>query len=166
MFIKKFDFHKAVGKNVTYSRDPHRKYCQGAPGNLVDGVRGPQVYKSVEWTAWHGKPVDIVVDMGQTEPYSSVILGFLSAKPSYIFLPQNVTVSVSEDGVNYVEVASQEYGIEEKDAPDTVSDFVLSFSATSAKYLKLTVTPVLQMPDWHYAAGKRTFFFLDEIIVK
>lgn len=166
IFTKKFDFHKAVGADVTYSRDPHRSYCQGAPGNLVDGVRGPDVFRSVEWTAWNGDPVDIVVDMEQTDPYSSVTLGLLSNKGSYIFLPQSVTVSVSEDGTRYTEVADHEYGIEDKDSPDTAIDCVLSFPQTSARYLKITIVPVQAMPQWHYAAGRRSFFFLDEIIVK
>ena len=151
---------------MTYSRDPHRSYCQGAPGNLVDGVRGPDVFRSVEWTAWNGDPVDIVVDMEQTDPYSSVTLGLLSNKGSYIFLPQSVTVSVSEDGQRYTEVADHEYGIEDKDSPDTAIDCVLSFPQTSARYLKITIVPVQAMPQWHYAAGRRSFFFLDEIIVK
>ncbi len=166
VFARKFDFHKAVGKNVTYSRNPHPKYCQSAPLNMVDAVRGPAVYKSVEWTAWHGKPVDIIVDMEQTEPYSSVTLGLLSNKPSYIFLPQSIAVSVSEDGENYTEVISQRYEIEGKDAPDTVVDRTLTFPETSARYVKISVVPVEAMPEWHYAPGKRTYFFLDEIIVK
>ena len=166
MFSRKFDFHKAVGKNVTFSREPHRKYSEGAPLSFVDAVRGPSVYKSAEWVAWHGAPVDIIVDMDQTEPYSSVTLGLLSNKPSYIFLPQRLSVAVSEDGENYNEVAAMDYDIEGQDAPDTVVDRTLEFPATSARYLKVTVTPVEAMPDWHYAPGKRTFVFIDEVIVK
>ena len=41
-----------------------------------------------------------------------------------------------------------------------------SFAETSSRYLKLTVTPVPSIPEWHYAAGRRTYFFIDEIIVK
>ena len=166
IFSRKFDFHKAVGKNVTFSREPHRKYSEGAPLSFVDAVRGPSVYKSVEWVAWHGAPVDIIVDMDQTEPYSSVTLGLLSNKPSYIFLPQRLSVAVSEDGENYSEVAARDYDIEGQDAPDTVVDRTLEFPATSARYVKVTVTPVEAMPDWHYAPGKRTFVFIDEVIVK
>ena len=166
IFSRKFDFHKAVGKNVTFSREPHRKYSEGAPLSFVDAVRGPSVYKSVEWVAWHGAPVDIIVDMDQTEPYSSVTLGLLSNKPSYIFLPQRLSVAVSEDGENYNEVAALDYDIEGQDAPDTVVDRTLEFPATSARYVKVTVTPVEAMPDWHYAPGKRTFVFIDEVIVK
>ena len=166
VFSRKFDFHKAVGKKVTYSRNPHWRYNAAAPANLVDAVRGPQIYKSIEWTAWHGSPVDIIVDMEETHPYRSVTLGCLSDKPSYIFLPYSVVVSVSEDGQTYQEVASQEYGVEAKDAPDKLADLTLAFDETSSRYVKLTVTPVPAVPEWHYAAGRRTYFFVDEIIVK
>ena len=166
VFTRRFDFHKAVGRNVTYSCAPHKSYSQSAPGNLVDGVRGPNVHKSVEWTAWHGKPVDLILDMEHANSYGNVILGVMSNKPSHIFLPQSVVVAVSDDGECYSDVASVEYGIEDKDAPDGLKDCVLSFPKTSARYLKITVTPVQKMPQWHYAAGRRAFFFLDEIIVK
>ena len=165
VFSRKFDFHKAVGKPVTYSREPHRKYNPGSLYSLVDAVRGPEVYKSSEWVAWHGAPVEITIDMEQTEPYSSVILGLLSVKPSYIFLPEKIVVSVSEDGESFAEVAAQEYEIEGKDAPDTVTDFILSFPEKSARFIKVTVTPVQEMPEWHYNPGGRTFVFIDEIMV-
>ena len=163
---RKFDFHKAVGKNVTFSRKPHKKYCGGFPYSFVDAVRGTNVYKSVEWVAWNGKPIDIIVDMDQTEPYSSVTAGFLSNKSSYIFLPQSLAVAVSEDGENYSEVADAYYGVEPEDAPDDITDLTLSFPETTARYIKLTVTPVEAVPQWHHASGRRTFVFIDEIIVK
>jgi hexosaminidase len=166
VFSRKFDFHKAVGKPVTYSREPHRKYNPGSLYSLVDAVRGPEVYKSSEWVAWHGKPVDIIIDLEQTESCSSITVGMLSNKPSYIFLPQRLSVAVSEDGVEYAEVAVQDYGVEDKDAPDKASDLTLSFPAASARFVKVIVTPVQAIPDWHYAAGKRTFVFVDEIIVR
>ena len=165
IFTKKFDFHKATGKTVTYSRQPHRRYSATAPGGLVDAVRGPEVFKSVEWTAWNGKPFDIIVDMEETQPYSSVTLGLVSNKPSYLFLPKAISVAVSDDGVAYADVAAQEYEIEGKDDPDTLAERTLSFSETSARYLKITVTPVPANPEWHYAPGKSTFVFIDEIIV-
>jgi hexosaminidase len=165
-FTRKFDFHKAIGKEVTFSREPHKRYNQGAPFSFVDAVRGPNVYKSTEWVAWHGKPVEITVDMEQTEPYSSVTLGMLSNKPSYIFLPEKIAVSVSEDGENFTEVAAQDYGIEAKDAPDNITDLTLSFAETSARFVKVTVTPVQSMPEWHYKPGARTYVFIDEIMVR
>ena len=166
IFTRDFDFHKAVGKKVTYSRNPHRSYSNGAPNSLVDAVRGPEIFKSVEWTAWHGKPFDLFVDMEGTDAYSSVALGFICNKPSYIFLPYKIEVAVSEDGKSYTPVASQNYEIEGQNDPDTLVERTLSFTQTGARYMKVSIYPVETIPDWHYASGKRTFVFLDEIIVK
>lgn len=166
VYSKKFDFHKAIGKNVTFSRKPHPKYCSGAPYCLVDALRGPQIFKSQEWIAWNGDSVDITIDMEDSQPYSSVTLGMIADKPSYIFFPTRLAVSVSEDGENYSEVATQEYGVEGKESPDCMKDFILTFPETAARYVKVTVVPVEYIPDWHYAAGKRTYVFMDEIIVK
>ena len=165
-FVRKFDFHKAVGKELTFSRKAHRNYSAAAPANLIDGVRGPKVFKSIEWTAWHGKPVDLMIDMAETQPYSSVTLGMLTDKPSHIFFPTKIAVAVSEDGENYTEIAAQEYELEGKDDPDGTKDFTVSFAETSARYLKVTVEPTAAMPEWHHKKGGATFIFLDEIIVR
>ena len=165
VLTKKFDFNKATGADITFSRKPHARYTPASPKALVDGLRGPQVYKSQEWTAWHGKPVDIVLDMKKAQSFSSVVLGMLSNKPSYLFLPESVTISVSEDGKEYREVAAESYGVESKDSPDVATDLQISFAKVKARYVKVSITPVKTIPDWHYAAGKRTFVFVDEIMI-
>ncbi len=165
MVVKEFVSHKAIGKNVVFSRPPHPKYVYESPVSLTDGVKGPDVFKSVEWTGWHGRDFEMTVDMGETEPYSSVSVGVLSDKPSYVFNPEKVTVSVSEDGVEFTEVAAQEYAVDGADVPDEASVLTLTFPETAARYVRVKVTPVQKIPDWHIAAGKRTFVFIDEVVV-
>ena len=166
-YTRRFDFHKAIGKKVTFSREVNTRYAKGGDVNLTDGVRANEVHKSVDWTAWRGDAVDLVVDMESTEPYSSVSFGMLSNKSSRIFLPVKLVIAVSEDGVNYTEVASQEYEIEPKDAPDDhITEYSFSFPETSARYIKVTGTPVEVLPEWHYNAGARVYIFFDEIIVR
>lgn len=165
-FERKYQFHKAVGADLSFSRAPHRRYCAGAPANLVDAIRGPQVFKRVEWTAWHGDPVDVTVDLKEVTSCSSVTLGFISDKPSYVFLPEHVSVAVSENGEDFVEVASKEHGVEKEDDPDILADFTYDFQQVQARFVKVTITPVKVLPEWHYAAGKRSYFFMDEIMVK
>ena len=47
-----------------------------------------------------------------------------------------------------------------------LKEFTLSFPETSARYIKLTASPVQSIPEWHYAAGRKTYVFIDEIIVR
>ena len=158
--------HKALGKSVTWSRRPHPRYVSGLPESLVDGIRGPQIFKSEEWGAWNGGPVSLTIDMEQTEPYSSVTVGMISDKPSYVFFPEKIVVEVSEDGENFHEVAVADNGVENETDPDMLKDFILTFPETTARYIKVTIEPVKNIPDWHYAAGRRTYIFVDELIVR
>ena len=146
--------HKALGKTVTYSRRPHPRYASGLPQSLVDGIRGPQIFKSQEWGAWNGDPVSLTIDMGQAEPFSSVTVGMISDKPSYVFFPEKITVEVSEDGENFREFGKADIGVPDDTEPDELAD------------LRITITPVKNIPDWHYAAGRRTYVFVDELIVR
>ena len=50
--------------------------------------------------------------------------------------------------------------------PDTLVDRSYDFAQVNAQYVRVKLTPVQSIPDWHYASGKRTFVFVDEIIVK
>ena len=158
--------HKALGKKVTCSRKPHPRYSAGVPQSLVDGIRGPQIFKSQEWGAWNGDPVSMTIDMEQTVPYSSVTVGMISDKPSYVFFPEKIAVAVSDDGVNFSEVAVVDNEVDGDDDPDVVKDFTLSFPETSARYIRITINPVKSIPDWHYAAGRRTYIFVDELLVR
>ena len=165
-YTRRFDFHKAVGKNVTFSKNVNTRYAQGGAVNLTDGIRATEVHKSADWTAWRGGTVELVVDMEDTEPYSSVSFGMLSNKASRIFLPVKLVVAVSEDGLNYKEVASEEYDVESKDAPDDqITEYSFSFPETDARYIKVSGTSVDAMPEWHYNAGASAYVFFDEIMV-
>ena len=158
--------HKALGKRVTYSRRHHPRYANGLPQSLVDGIRGPQIFKSEEWGAWNGDQFAVTIDMDQTEPYRSVTVGMISDKPSYVFFPEKIAVAVSEDGENFTEVAVLDNGVEGENDPDVLKDFTLTFPETSARYIKVTVVPVQSIPEWHYASGRRTYAFIDELIVR
>lgn len=166
VFTRKCDFHKASGKKITFSRAAHRAYCKGGTDALVDGIRGTEQFKGIEWIGWYAAPFHVDIEMGGAESYSSVTVGLLNHKPSFIFLPERISVSVSEDGQTYTEVAAEDYGVEKKDNPDGLTELTLSFPETSAKYVRVAMVPVEKLPEWHHAAGSRSFIFVDEIIVK
>ena len=45
-------------------------------------------------------------------------------------------------------------------------DYTLTFSQTSAKYLKVIAGCCTSLPEWHPGAGHPAFLFVDEVIVK
>ena len=103
--------------------------------------------------------------MKAQEQISSVAVGSFRNQLDNIFLPERLVVAVSTDGVNYTEVASQKYEVEQE-APNCLVDITLTFPETAARYVKVTVTPLAKMPDWRQQDGNSAYAFVDEIIVK
>ena len=161
----RFDSHKALGAKLTNSQPPHRRYRYGLPTCLTDGLRGTENFRNEAWAAWRGTPVDLLVELKQEQTITSVAAGVLRNQMDNIFLPERLAVSVSVDGVNFTEVASQTYEVEEK-AENCLMDLVLTFPETSAKYVKLTFVPLAKMPEWRQQDGNSAYAFIDEIIVK
>ncbi|MBQ5602969.1 MAG: family 20 glycosylhydrolase [Bacteroidales bacterium] len=164
-FVKPFTFHKAVGRQIVSSAAPHKSYKYSYPGNLLDGVRSACVYKSGDWAGWR-KPFEVVIDMEGSGPYSTVTLGTLLAQASYILGPAYISVMVSEDGKEFVEVVRKEYEPVKHDEDDVAVDYEVAFPETSARYLKVAAGAVTAMPEWHFAAGRTGSLFIDEVIVK
>lgn len=164
-FTCKFDSHKALGAGLEYSCPPHRRYRYGLPTCLTDGIRGTESFKTASWAAWRGTPVDLTVRMKSEEKISRVDVGVLRDQKSNIFFPESIVVSVSVDGVNFVEVASQSYDADFQ-ADNFLGELTLSFPEVAARFVRLTVRPLAQMPQWHSSEGNSAYVFLDEIIVR
>ena len=136
------------------------------PFGFVNGIRSSVVYKSGEWTAWRKTPVDIIVDMEQTEPYSSVAVGMLCDNAAHIFFPTRIVVSVSDDGEEFTVVAEEEYEVGPKEPNAVLKDFQFVFPQTSARFVKVHMEPVMSIPQGHNGAGTPAYMFVDEIMVR
>ena len=119
--VKRFTHHKALGCEVSLLTQPKERYAGGAPTSLTDGVRGGENFNSAEWSGWQGDPIEVVVDLMGQQEYSSVVLSTIINKPSYLFNPLSIRISISEDGVDYSEIAYQEYPCENVSDPDQKS---------------------------------------------
>ena len=165
-FVKSFNFNKANGRQLVSSSEPHKSYVYSFPENLFDGIRAAEVYKSGEWAGWRTRPFEVVIDMEESKPYASVTVGTLKAQASNIVGPAYVSVMTSEDGVNFIEVAREDYQMENTAQDDCAVDYTVTFPETSARYLKVSAGVVNKLPDWHFNAGKSGNLFVDEVIVE
>ena len=165
VFSKTFGSHKAMAKNAEVTSAAHHNYNAGLPHSLTDGIRGTFNYKSTDWAGWYTGPFEAVIDMAG-ETYSTVTLGTVSVKYDWIFCPESIVISTSDDGKTFTEVAKAVYGPEKEEAPNELKEYTLSFPETSARYLKVWAETTDEIPDWHEAAGKPGFLFVDEIVVR
>lgn len=164
-FTKEFKAHKAMAKDVNLLTEAHRNYNDGLPYILVDGIRGPYNFRSGDWGGWYGDGLEAIIDMKDSGPYSTVTLGAVIVKYDDIFNPAAITVSISEDGKEFIEVAGKEYAPEGENEPNGIKDYSLVFPETSARYLKVKADAVKAKPQWHERPGTPGFVFFDEITV-
>ena len=115
---------------------------------------------------YRDEPMVAVIDMEESEPYSSVSLGAIVIKPKQQFNPTYLSVSVSDDGITYTEVAHEEYETEGQFEPNGLKEYKVTFPETSARYLKVSAGCLKGVPQWHHYYGRPGCLSVDEIIVE
>ena len=165
-FEKSFIAHKAMGRPVELVTTTHPNYTFNCPDLLTDGLVGEGPYNSGDFAGWYNQPFEVVVDLGG-ETYSEVTLSTIVFKYDWIMNPTSMTVSTSEDGKTFTEIAHMEIPcIGQMDDANGCQDYTLAFGETSARYLKVTAGCCTSLPEWHSGAGHPAFLFVDEVLVK
>ena len=152
-------FHKAIDKKVSYSPLYHKSYQGQGEATLTNVIRGTKNFHDGQWLGWLGDDVTLTLDLEQVTEVREVRIGAMDAQASGIYFPVKFMVSLSNDGKNYREVATHNEPCVVR-GKATLKDFVLKFSPTEARYIKLTLKNVKTPPK-----GGDAWLFIDEILV-
>lgn len=156
-------FNKATAHPVSLLTAPAKKYEREAT-TLANGKTGGGEWNSDDWMGFNGTDAIVVVDLQKPEEISSVSANTNVDTPSYIFDARKMSVSVSDDGNNWTQVASENYPALDGNTHKTVTH-TLSFSPVKTRYVKVALDAEKSIPKWHPAKGKSGFIFVDEISV-
>ena len=157
--IGEVTFHKAIDKKVSYSPLYHKSYQGQGEATLTNVIRGTKNFHDGQWLGWLGDDVTLTLDLEQVTEVKEVRIGAMDAQASGIYFPIEFIVSLSNDGKNYREVATHNEPCVVR-GKATLKDFVLKFSPTEARYIKLTLKNVKTPPK-----GGDAWLFIDEILV-
>lgn len=159
-FNTTIEFHKAVGKKVTFKEIYNDQYKGEGEFGLVNTLRGTKNFTDGHWQAWLGKDMEAVIDLGETTPVQEVTLGTLENQGPGIYFPTAVTVYVSSDGINYKKVGAEERAFA-KNASFDLKDFKITFDKQSVRYVKVVADCLKTLPN-----GGKAWLFVDEILIK
>lgn len=166
VFSQNFVRHKSMGKNITMRTQPSPMHAAGLPGSLVNGVVNEgENAGGGEWMAWYGDPIDVVIDMAG-ETYDRVSVRAFVSKWEDLFPPLGITVSTSDDGTIFNEIATLPLPQETAGVPDGVNAYDVTFPETSARFLNVVVKTVPALPEWSERPGRPAYLFIDEIKVE
>ncbi|MBO4645901.1 MAG: DUF4838 domain-containing protein [Bacteroidales bacterium] len=155
----------ALGKPVTCSTEWSTIYDVGGPKALTDGHAGMMNYH-YRWLGFQGQDMDVVIDLENVREVSEIRADYLFYPLSWIFVPKKVTCYVSENQVEWKEVAQKTYANEESLAECKIVDFDFTFAPVNVRYVRVKAESLRVNPEWHRGVGQPCWIFCDEIVVK
>jgi hexosaminidase len=158
-------FDKATGKSVRYFKPYSYRYTAGGDGALTDGLRGTTNHRDGGWQGYLGNDMEVIIDLGKVDSIMSVSTAFLQVSASWIFMPDTVIISLSQDGKRFHSINEIRNDIPKKTDRPVIKQFSQGFPKTRARYIKVRAVNPGVCPPWHEGAGEPCWLFVDEIVV-
>jgi hexosaminidase len=164
-FFKLFP-HKALNAKVTLYNEPAPKYRSMGGQSLVDGVKGTKSYSAGHWLGFEGKNPEVLIEMEKPTTIQTLDLRFLESNHSWIFLPKEIKVYTSADGVQFAEFATVKNPLQTTDSNRGIVKFQVKKKCKQLRFIKIVTNCFTECPPWHPGNGKPAWAFMDEILIK
>ena len=165
------DFEKSFKKSSVLKKTYALKYPadrvpDGSTFSLTDGVaESPK--SSFSWTGFRQNDMEAVFDFGSVRELKSVKINFLNREREGIYLPDYVTVSISNDGKTWQDVNRADF-LATRENGNYTREANLTFSNMNKpkRYLKVFAKNTGIIPKGGRGEGKPAWLFADEIVVE
>jgi len=156
--------HMAMDKPVILENEASPKYPVGGGAALTDGLIGINDYH-FNWLGFEGPDLVAIIDLEENKKINYVNAGFLQEIKSWVFLPENVQISVSADGKSFKTISEIINTIPEKKEGTFTYAFEMNFEPVNTRFVKVTAKNKGLCPMWHPGAGNPSWIFCDEISI-
>lgn len=161
-------FHK-INPDISIKLETEyaNQYNGGGNDALIDGIYGTQDFRTGTWQGYHNTDLIATVDLGKETRVESIGMNFLKDQKSWIFLPSEVTFSISKDGKTFKKIAHfNAESVAPSDNPEIITyDYYLKGS--DVRYIKIIAKTLGELPEWHlgHEHNGRSWLFADEITI-
>jgi hypothetical protein len=142
--------------------DAETPYGKGDGSMLFDEVTGSESYGDGKWTGIKNK-IEVNMDLGKQQRLTGTSVGVLTDPTSWILPAKRIEIFAGTSEDEMILVAKKEFEIE-KNYTKGVDRHSLPFNG-KYRYLNIKIEPFGEAPEWHEAAGKKAWLFVDEIII-
>jgi len=163
--IKNISAHSALGTAVQLKNAPSPKYSGIGPAALTDGQTGSLDYKDGSWMGFEQTDLSAIVDFEKQVKADCAKVRFLDNQHSWIFLPKELRISISDDGESFRQIYEQKIPLQEN-KDKGIRKFECAFPKSDFRYLRIEALNQDTCPEWHSGAGGKAWLFIDEIIIE
>ncbi len=150
--------------NLESKYSPH--YSAGGPGALIDKIRGGNDFRTGAWQGYQGTNFTAVVDLGKKQKISKVGGNFFQEIRSWIWMPKNLVVYVSNDGKHWKKVATLNHQVPIDSYESAAHELSQRIKPVKARYVKFEAEYFGLIPEWHLSPGEQSYIFIDELIIE
>ena len=152
---QRYDYHRAIGKQITYNIPINKYYAADGEKALIDGLVGGLAHGDGRWQGFVNSGMDVTIDMGQKMPLKYINGRFMQSIGPQIWYPKEVVVSVSDDNKEFTEVAHIQNKVS-MDEPGTLFQNFGWQGGIEARFIRYQALPNSSKGGW---------VFVDEIVV-
>ncbi len=156
--------NKASGSEITYKSSFSNAFEAGGKLALIDGIMASTNLQDGSWQGFEGNDLDVVIDLGKPIQIKKISCNFLRDNNSWVFLPKQVTVLVSDDGITYKSIGESIFSSEKETNAILIQPVLFSLKG-NARFIKLVAINQGVCPGWHPGSGNKAWLFADEIVV-
>jgi hypothetical protein len=153
------------GRTIKLKNQYSHLYTGNSSMALIDHIRGGNNFRE-GWQGFHEDDLEAVVDLGEEKRINYIGAGFLQDNYSWIFYPEWVEFSFSNDNKSFSNhhkivnlVPDREDGLITQTLSDTIPEL-------KARYVKVVAKNIGRCPEWHKGAGGKAWLFADEILIR
>ena len=157
--------NKASGAEISYKSSYSERFTAGGNLALLDGILASTDFQDGSWQGFEGNDLEVVIDLGKTIQLKNIRCNLLSDNNSWIFLPKQVAVQISEDGISYRSIGESKFTDVNEVKEALIQPVTYSYKG-KARFIKLTAINQGICPPWHPGAGNKAWLFVDEIVVE
>lgn len=157
--------NKIKSQEIRSLTEMHQRYSVPGAASLADGIFGGRGF-SEGWLGYEGE--DMIIEITPESPVtiSRISMNFLCDHVSWIFLPTEVIIETSADGVTYNRVAGGKYETTSFDQDITPVHMEYEFPEAEASKVRIKAKSMKRCPEWHRGAGMPSWIFVDEIVAE
>jgi len=175
-FTQELNYHKAVGKKITLSVEPHKSYNAGGKEALINSISGSNKrYGDKEWLGFWGDDVEITIDLGKEIEINSIEIRFYNAPGSWIYAPELIEILAEgelDETKLQMESLPHELLLPIRNDNTSLKYFKKDFAFdnkilidSKVRYIRIKVPNYGIIPEGKQGAGNKAWTFIDEIIV-
>ena len=160
-------FHRILNDwSVEVYSPPNPQYAAGGADALIDGLRGGTDWRTGGWHGYQGTDFEATVDLRRSRSIRRAGASFLQDVRSWIWMPVEVAISVSADGVAFRQVARVPADVSDRQEGIVRRDLSADLGGLEARYLRVRAVNYGAIPEWHPGHGGSAFIFVDEILIE